>query len=505
MPILVDERPRNEFREPGPQNCGQSRPGPPPDRDEPGSVSLVNLISLAGLILLAVTVRVIATHNDLWLDELISLRTARALKTPWQIFTSVHNDNNHYLNTLYLYLVQKQSAAVYRYLSLLWGAALVPAGYWLLARRSRLEAAILSGLIACSYPLIHFSSEARGYSGAALGTVLACAALSRWIAPAEKRGRKLLLGLVYSGALMLALLSHLTAGLVWLALALGSLLVVARRPDPGKWIARWCALNLAPCCLAAVLYFYDLRFFAELGGSPMSVPHGLSRLLALGLGWPARDAWSVWFLALPLVLVIIGRLVQEEKAGEPLAVLLALACLLPPLGALLLQPSFFSPRYVLVILPFLYAAIAIVLARLGATRTGRIALTGLLALFLAGQASLYAGFLRVGRGDFRGALEYIVRHTSEPRIIVASSQDFRAGVELSYFAPRVVNKQLLYVQGDNRALAPDWYILHQEGYEAPGPEVLNTPGQPAWYRRAYFGAAELAGQAFTIYSHQPAP
>src|ERR1051326_8442308 len=138
---------------------------------------------LIALIILAAAVRIIATHNDLWLDELISLRIANAVKSSWQIFTAVHQDNNHYLNTLYLYFVKAQNySPVYRYLSVLWGVALVPAGYWLLSRRSQVEGLILGGLLGCRCPLIHFSSEARGYAGALLGSVMACAALSRWLA-----------------------------------------------------------------------------------------------------------------------------------------------------------------------------------------------------------------------------------------------------------------------------------------------------------------------------------
>ena len=150
----------------------------PPSR----SHSHLSLLLLAILIVAAAVLRVLATHNDLWLDEIISLGIADQVKSPWQIFNTVHNDNNHYLNTMYLYFVKGQTyPPVYRYLSVMFGVGLVPAGYWLLARRSRVEAVIFAGLLACSYPLIHFSSEARGYSGALLGSVLACAALAQWL------------------------------------------------------------------------------------------------------------------------------------------------------------------------------------------------------------------------------------------------------------------------------------------------------------------------------------
>ncbi len=465
------------------------------------------LLLLTGLVVFAAIVRVIATHNDLWLDELISLRMANAVKTPWQIFSTVHSDNNHYLNTLFLYFANKYNyAPAYRYLSVLWGVALVPAGYWLLIRRSQVEAVLLAGLLACSYPLIHFSSEARGYSGALLGSMLACAALARWMTREDGKGRSFFLGLTYGAALTLAMLSHLTACLIWIPLAAGSLITLAARPGRVKWISRWVALNFLPASVLGALYFLDLRFLRELGGPPMTVLHGLGRLLALGLGWPAKDAETVLVLVVPLIGLTAWQLATERKPAEPLPILLALIYLMPLLCVLLMRPVFFSPRYFLVLLPFLYVPASMLLARMVSTRRGRIVVGAVLALFLAGQVHLYAQFLQVGRGQFTAALQYMIAHTPSPQLKVSSDQDFRSIVELAYFAPRVLrNQQLLYVPQESRgSIQPDWYTLHQEGYEPPGPPVLNRPGQPTWYRVAYFGASELSGQTWTVYSHQPA-
>jgi hypothetical protein len=471
--------------------------------------SFLPLLLLTSLTVFAAIVRIIATHNDLWLDEIISLRIANAVTTPWQIFSVVHSDNNHYLNTLFLYFVKTQNyAPVYRYLSVLWGVLLVPAGYWLLVRRSRVEALILAGILASSYPLIHFSSEARGYSGALLGSMLACAALARWLAPMaweDGKGRSFFLGLTYGMAIVLAILSHLTACLIWFSLAVGSLITLVRRPRRVKWISLWMALNALPASVLAALYFLDLRYLTQLGGPPMTVAHGLGRLLAMGLGWPAKDAATVWVVLVPLIGLTVPQLAAERKAGEPLSILLALIYLLPLLCVLLLQPVFFSTRHFLVILPFVYASVAMLLARLVRTRMGRIALVAALALFLAGQTLLYAKFLPLGRGQFTAALQYMTTHTPLPRLSVASNQDFRSALELAYYAPLVLrHQQLLYVPPESRAsLQPEWYILHQEGYEAPGPAAFDAPGEPTWHRVAYFGASELSGQAWTIYSHQP--
>jgi hypothetical protein len=476
-----------------------------------GRHSWLPLLVLFGFIVLAAILRIIATHNDLWLDELISLRIVDALHTPGQIFTAVHIDNNHYLNTLYLYLVRslltpnQNDAPTCRYLSVVLGVAVVPAGYWLLVRRSRVEAVILAGLLACSYPLIHFSSEARGYSGAVLGSMLACAALARWMKTGGESRKSFALGLIYASSLVLAVLSHLTACLIWFPLAAGSLITLACRSRRGRWIALWVALNVLPASVLAALYFFDLRYWAQLGGPPMTVLHGLGRLLALGMGWPAKDAATIWIVIVPLMVLAIWQLVKEYKAGEPLATLLMLIYLMLPLCVLMLEPSFFSPRYFLIFLPFFYVPMAMLLARLTSTRAGRLTCTAILALFLVGQANLYVKFLRVGRGQFTAALQYIMTHTPSQQLFVTSNQDFRSQVELNYYVPRILTgRQLAYLpSGSQSSPQPDWYIFHEEGYDPPGPATLNVPGQPTWHRAAYFGAAELSGQAWTIYSHSP--
>ena len=455
------------------------------------------------LIVVAAVLRILATRNDLWLDELISLKIAQSVKTAWQIFTTVHSDNNHYLNTTYLYFVKGYAdGAACRYLSVLWGVELVPAGYWLLARRSQLEALLLAGLLAFSYPLIHFSSEARGYSGALLGLVLACGAVSRWLA--EDR-RLFFLRTIYSAGMVLALLSHLTAALVWFAFVAGSLIAVVGRPQRGKWLGQWVAFNTLPAVVLLVLYFFDLRYLSELGGSPMSVPYGLSRLLALGMGWPAKDANSVSILIVPLAALIVWQLSRERKSGEALWILLAAVYVLPLLCTLAMRPTFFSPRYFLVLLPFFYVPLAMLAARLARVPRGRVAVGLLLALFLAGQARLYVEFLQVGRGQYRAALTYMMEHSGAADVTVASNQDFRARVELAYYVPRTMGRrQLLYGPAEGTgSFQPEWYILHQEGYEAPAAEQWTGPGQTHWYRAAYFGASELSGQAWTVYHREP--
>ena len=63
---------------------------------------------LAPLLLVAAAViRIRAAHNDLWLDEIWSLLSVRKIASPLEVFTKIHLDNNHYLNSLWLYLFRE--------------------------------------------------------------------------------------------------------------------------------------------------------------------------------------------------------------------------------------------------------------------------------------------------------------------------------------------------------------------------------------------------------------
>ncbi|MGN6367929.1 MAG: hypothetical protein ACTHN5_06675 [Phycisphaerae bacterium] len=153
-----------------------------PGRGSGGLGGLWMVAGLAGLMVVGGVLRWLGARNEFWLDEILSLNTVRKLKSPWEVFTGIHWDNNHYLNSLYLYLVHGETdPVVLRGFSIVCGVLTIVAAWWLGSQRGKGVAWVYAGMVACSYPLIHFSSEARGYSGAVLGMVAACGALGAWM------------------------------------------------------------------------------------------------------------------------------------------------------------------------------------------------------------------------------------------------------------------------------------------------------------------------------------
>src|ERR1044072_4687402 len=145
-----------------------------PELPENSKTQFLPLVVLISITLLAAVLRFLAAQNDLWIDELIFLPIARQARQISDIFTVFNYDNNHFLNTLWMYAIgPNQPMLAYRVPAIVYGILSVPAMYWAtvgFSARARLLATLR---VAINYPLIHFSSEARGYSGALLASILA--------------------------------------------------------------------------------------------------------------------------------------------------------------------------------------------------------------------------------------------------------------------------------------------------------------------------------------------
>lgn len=111
----------------------------------------------------ALALRVAGAQGDLWLDEIWSLAHVDG-GSPIDVFTSIHHDNNHHLNSLWLVLVgSHQPPMLYRVPAVAAGTATV-----LLLASMRPGGRVAAVLAASSSFLVHYDSEARGYALAAL-------------------------------------------------------------------------------------------------------------------------------------------------------------------------------------------------------------------------------------------------------------------------------------------------------------------------------------------------
>ena len=135
--------------------------------------ALVAIVAVFG------AVRLGCAWNDLWLDEIWSLRLVQALHSPAEIVTRLWHDNNHPLNSLWLYLLGPgQAEGAYRLLSWFTGtvavglAGLIGRRLYLQlhpdeeAGRAQVAGLLTAGQVGGTDFLVQYFSEGRRYAPA---------------------------------------------------------------------------------------------------------------------------------------------------------------------------------------------------------------------------------------------------------------------------------------------------------------------------------------------------
>ena len=124
--------------------------------------------------LLALVLRLAACRGDAGLDEVWSMRLVERVDHLSGVFWGISHDNNHFLNSAWLYLVDPDAPVwVWRLPAVVLGTLTVPALARLGGRRGAAARALSACIAAVALPFVDFGSEARGYGGLILATVVA--------------------------------------------------------------------------------------------------------------------------------------------------------------------------------------------------------------------------------------------------------------------------------------------------------------------------------------------
>jgi hypothetical protein len=442
---------------------------------------------------LALGLRLAASWNDLWLDEIWSLRFAQKVGSAGQIFIGIHHDNNHHLNTLLLYLLGEQDCwLIYRLPSVAAGVGTVLVAGFLGTRWGRLEALLALLLTGSSYLLIHYSSEARGYSLAVFFSFLALALLESHLARPRRATR-----VGFWLAVVLAVLSHLTALVAYLALLVWSLVRLVRtRPTWWQVVEEAGLCHVPPLAPLAVLYVLDFRHISPGGGPEFDTGTILNQTAGWMVGWPGSIPAA--FLALALLL---GGLLWLAWQRSDLWVFYLLILGLPLAMLLVSGPEVLFVRYFLISVSFGLFLWALMLAAF-LRRGGPLGLTAglVLLLFLAGNTRGTVELLKKGRGHYRAALLFMAENTSGPVLSVCSDHDFRNSLILTFYAQYLpTGKALLYhKEGAEPPEGPEWFLLHNlKNPKMPAKEIDAQRHQYLLQRK--YPSVPLSGWEWGIY------
>ncbi len=405
-----------------------------------------------------------AARGDLWFDEIWSLSLARKAKTIADVFIRLHHDNNHPLNTLFLYCMGDQKGLiVYRLLSVLAGlGSLLLAGH--VARRDwgHTEALCSMVFMGSSYPLLIYFSEARGY---ALAIFLGLASYAALGLPRERNSWKQV-ALFWSTS-VLGILAHASFVMLSLAFALWG---VAREfqvgERRGRAARRLIVLHATPLLFFACWYLYFLKDMTVLGGPEYGTWSVIGQASVLILGLADSPALRGVAPFLGLLVVVLGSTILYRRRDIRWSFFPAVIIISPTLLILVADPRYLYFRYFIVCFPFVILLLAYIVGSgcHSFRRHWRWLAFAVLAGFLVGQLPRDYQLLKLGRGQYAAALEFIAAQPHGRDILVGTDQDLRNRVLFDFYAPRVTGGgDLRYVTKRQwRSEHPDWIIIHSE-------------------------------------------
>jgi len=456
------------------------------------------------LFLIAVAIRVRAAQNDLWLDEVWSLDLVAQISSPEEVFSGIHSDNNHYLNSLWLYLCGFQGNwPGYRMLSIIAGCGTVVLA-WLIGRKRDNTNAIMAMLLTgFSYVLILYSSEARGYS-----TLVFFSFLSYYLLDCYLRDRRWQIALFFSLSACFGFISHLEFTVFFLSSFLWASYRLIKSGQGFKdAIVSLCLCFAIPTLLLALLYRVDIRYMVIAGGDQPGLFNCYATSLAWALGMPPPfPTWATFGVGGLIFLAGLHQLWREKtdlilffgSAVVGMPILLAIAQ-----GSEVLYVRYFivSIAFFLLLMSFLLAALYTAWGNKGKMLCGFL----LIGYLIANGWHLIALF-KFGRGNNGQAIHYLRQSSKQTPLTVGGDQDFRIGTVIDFYnRTEIGNHSLRYVTMNRWPRnGVEWFICEKESYADPTPpaEVLSDRGGHHYELAKIFPTAPLSGLHWFVYHNR---
>jgi len=448
--------------------------------------------------------RLLGARGELWQDEVWTFALLRTVNSPLGIFLDMSADNNHFLNTLYLYYVGPDAAPIaQRALSILLGVATIPAVA--VALRSLPRPAQLFGIavFALGYPMVHYGSEARGYAGFILFTVISFVLVERELdAPLPRNrlwlGISNLLGTLFQ-PIMLGTIAVLIGWTLWTQWRRdGS---IRRAAAVTQTVFSVTVRLLLIVLILAVLAVYRVGGYRILNTdafTPGAIIEGYGGMLRylLGLG----ESGPEWLV---LVVVMVAATAAIYLARHHLgrrASFYALAMLALPAAMFCARlPNLVIYRYYLLsscaLLLLLSELFALAWQRGGWMRAFALLLAGGLA---AGNAVELAKLFTYHRGSYEPAIRTIAASATPS---VSSNLDGIASTMIEFHQDRH-NLRVDYVHSDSLCKSDAAWLIQIDNLRSQKPETLTfgAPGCSKIYRKhAYYPAWGLSGWEWTLY------
>lgn len=457
---------------------------------------------LGTLLTTSFLVRLLASRGDLWLDEILSVDIARSLTRPWDVVfaTQAQVDNNHVLNTSWLYVFRHYSLpVVLRLHSAVAGTASVAAAYWFAKRWGQSVAVFAAALFGSSFVMINYASEARGYALLVCCALLAIAAIDRAL-----RRRSIGIMALFWMACVLGTLAHVLFLEAFIAIVAWTVWHFLARCDHSRGLASFVVqYHIVPLLFLIGLYVIFIRHMDVLGANPSVMFDVVGQTAAFLLGLPRDPFWSQMALAIAGAAVIIG-LRALWRDGDDSWVLMAMLCVgAPAVIVVLTNPGFVLPRYFMVPITGVLLLMAVSLGRLfDRGREGRVISVLALALFIGANGRDIAQLLTDGRGQYSRAVQDMAAATPGSLLRIGGDHEFRQRTVLNYYRTSLpAGKRLEYISSEPPVdIAPEWVVMHSFDPEKvpPTPAVVDALGREYKLFRVY-PSGPLSGWYWYVY------
>jgi hypothetical protein len=414
----------------------------------------VAALTTAGFIL-----RLFCARGDLWLDEIWSIQNLEHIPNVGGIFWGISQDNNHVLNSLWLWFVGPNATPiVIRLESIVLGTLTIPVAARLCGRSGPVAAIAGAALVAGSVLFVHYGSEARGYAGLILMIFVATEALETFLEHPNDHRTRLTFGLAVAlGALFH--LTMLTAAFTLIVATLTRIYFVTRSPrrlaTAALDLAIPAALGALPALgflVAGVLNTHKIQLGDQVPFSFARLARGLATLYEATLGLPYDlPIWLAAAVAIILTVVALFLAAPERR-------ILPLTCLVlaPVLAALVSLPNVHIARFHLIGAVGLVILFADLMARLWTARL--LAFMVVIGVALAiGNGLHVAQLLALGRGDYQ---KILARMESAGPSSYASNMPAELGRTLRFYDRRHWLTAVAATDWCQRP--PDWFVLSDD-------------------------------------------
>lgn len=463
---------------------------------------VANPLILAGVLSIALLLRLPGMFTDLWLDEVWSVYIARIAQSLGDVFVHFPGSDNQHLNSIVLYLMGDQpSWPVYRAHSLVAGLGSVAMAWFIGARRGRLEALLAALLTATSYLMVHYSSEARGYAMVIFFALATFHATHRFT-----ETRRLRWAVVVWVCSCLGFLAHLTFLHVFTALGAWLLARAYCSTDKGAGV-RVVVLALGvPSIFLMLFYFMVIRHF-EIGGAPdYALGAVLVKTLSYAAGGPATGPMAYAIAGATAVFFMLTAASLYRTTRDEWVFFVVVMFASPVVVLLTLRPEVLFVRYFLLSIAFAYLASAFLLARwlrrIGHWRIGAVAVLG---VFLVGNVMNMASFYGHGRGAYLDALRFMVDESVPSPVTVAGDYDFRHKIMIDFYRRYLpADKPIQYVPSKKlSAISPQWYLIHRIGEPGQTPEQVADEHGHRYDKVREVPYSDLSGWHWYLYKKRP--